>query len=152
REDAREEYAPAAGGGPSVVGRAAEPLRHAATALLVEPPLLRGRGRLRRTPLPAHRRRLAQLLEDSLGRELAVTQLRALVLRDRAHDRSELREHAAPLGRREPGRLLDVEQRLGARRALLRVLAARPTGPREPESDLRPNRLGIHGGHSPGRG
>ncbi len=38
--------------------------------------------------------RLAKLLEDALGRELAVAELRALVLRDRAHDGPELFEHA----------------------------------------------------------
>ena len=104
-----------------------------------------GRGR---SSLPARARSLGDLLDDPLGGELAVAQLRALVLGDRADDRAELREHPPPLGLAEPGRRLDVEERLDARRALLRVLAARPARPRDAEGQFRPNRLGVHGGDS----
>ncbi len=70
-----------------------------------------------------------------------------------AHDRAELaRARALRSASLRPGRLRDVEQRLGARRALLRVLAAGPARAREAEGDLRPNRLDVHGRDSPGRG
>ena len=123
-----------------------------AAALLVESARSCGSRRLRRAPRPSHLHRLAQLLEDPLGRELAVAQLRAFVLRDRPHDRPELRSSTRRRSASaQAGRRLDVEERLDARRALLRVLAARAARPREAERDLRPNRLDVHGGHSPGR-
>ena len=56
--------------------------------------------RLRRAPPAPDARRLAQLLDDPVGRELAVPQLRPLVLRDRADDRPEPLEHAPLLAPR----------------------------------------------------
>src|SRR6476659_5616194 len=117
---------------------AAQLLRACAPSLLVEPPLLRRlRRRGRRAGAPPLRRR-TELLDDAVGRELAVAQLRALVLRDRADDRAEPLEHPAPLRCGEGRRRLDVEERLDARRALLRVLSPRPAGAGEAERDFRP--------------
>ena len=98
-------------------------------ALLLEALLAVPGGRLGRPALPARPGCLHDLLDDPLRRELAVSQLGALVLGDRADERPEQLEHAGALPVPQPGRGLDVEQRLDARRALLRVLpagAARP--------------------------
>ena len=59
----------------AVVDAAAPALRLAAPLLLVEPALLRRLRRLRRPARPLHLRRLAELLEDPLGRELSVPEL-----------------------------------------------------------------------------
>src|SRR5689334_17204436 len=85
------------------------------------------------TERPAHLHGIAELLDDSVGCQFAVSQLRALVLRHRADDRPELREHAPALRDGQPGRFLDVEERLGARRGLLGVLPARPARAGEAE-------------------
>ena len=68
----------------------------------------------------------SQLFEDAIGRELAVAQLGALVLRDCADDRADPLEDALDLGRGQALRRFDVEQRLDAGRGLVRVLAAGP--------------------------
>ena len=80
---------------------------------------------------------LAQRLDQPLDSELAVPQLAALVLGDRSQHRARLADHARLLNAPERGRGLDVEERLDARLGLLRVLAARPTRPREAQLDLR---------------
>ena len=108
--------------------------------------------------LPLDFQRLAQVVDNTLDRELAVPPLAALVLGHGAEDRSGLRNHAALLRVGEPDRALDVEDRLGSGLRLLRVLPARPTRAREAELDLRarnrdrtgdPNRLAGHGSDSP---
>src|SRR5581483_2393612 len=134
-----------------VVRRLPEPLRLAPPALLAEAPLARGLRRLRRRPRAPRPRRPPQLLEHALGRELPVAKLRALVLRNRPHGRPEPGEHATTLAVAERFRRVDVEERLHARRGLLRVLTAGPARARDPERDLAANRLGVHGGDSAGR-
>ncbi len=117
----------------SVVRRAAEALRLRLPALALEPPLPRGRARLRR----AARARwtwvaVAQLLEDPLGRELAVAELRALVLRDGANDRAEPLEHAPRLGRGQ--RPASPRRRRAPRPGSSSCCACWPPGPLEREN------------------
>src|SRR5206468_12367871 len=106
-------------------------LRRGPFVFRLEPPLLRRGGRLRRAPGAAGPGRLPELFDDPLGRELAVPELGALVLGDRADDRAEAVEDAPDLRRRQALPGLDVEQGLHARRALLRVLASRAARARE---------------------
>ena len=90
-----------------------------------------------RSALAPRRRRLRDLLDDPLGRELAVPELRALVLGDRADDRARAaRARAAARPRVSPAERLDVEERLDPRRALLRVLPAGTARPGEAEARL----------------
>src|SRR5262245_40003841 len=89
----------AAPGPPSVaLRRTPETLRRGLPALLLEPPLPGRGGRLGRSPRAPDTRRLPELLDDAVGGELAVAELRSLVLGDRAHDRAEPLEHPAALG------------------------------------------------------
>src|ERR687892_1027048 len=112
-------------GSASVLGRwPTEPFRLAAALLLGDAPLPCGPRRSRRNPPARHRERGAELLEEPLGRELAVAQLAPLVLRDRSQHRTRTREHAALLHVRERVRRLHVEDRLDSRRGLLGVLSA----------------------------
>ena len=98
-------------------------------AFLVQAPLARACGRLG-CPAPAARPgSLLELLEDPLRRELSVAQLRPFVLGDGTHERPDPIEDAAAFGLAEPGRRLDVEERLDPRRALLRMLPAGPARP-----------------------
>src|SRR5581483_5705729 len=96
----------------SVVRRTPQPLDAAAAALSLEALLDRRLRRPRRASWTRNPERLAQLLDEPLGRELAVAPLAALVLRDRPEHRAGL-GHGAPLLRvRERGGGLDVEDRL----------------------------------------
>ena len=70
---------------------------------------------------------VAQLRSEALLGEHTVAELGTLVIGDDAHDRPELGEHASPLRVGERRRGLDVEDQLGARRRLVRMLAARTT-------------------------
>ena len=90
-------------------------------------------GRRRRRTFTASR----QLLDDAVGRELAVSELRPFVLRDRAHDRPELREHArtlrAPTARATPRRRRSPRRASrSSARAGLRDRSSARTGTRSP--------------------
>ena len=74
---------------------------------------------------PPDLRRLAQLLDDPVGRELAVAELRALVLGDRAHDRAEPLEHA-PRARRRSAPPSPRRRRAPRRGSSSSARAARP--------------------------
>src|SRR5256714_1129610 len=115
----------------AVVRPPAQPLRLAAPALLLaSPPLGRGR-RPGRPALPLYLQRLAQGLDQTLGRELAVSPLAAFVLGDGAEHRAGLRSHPPLLGVGQTDRALDAEHRLGPRLGLLRVLPAGAARARE---------------------
>ena len=70
----------------------------------------------------------AQRIRDTPDRELSVACLTALVLGDRAQNRSSLAEHALLLTIRERAGGFDVEERLHPGLRLLRMLPARPAG------------------------
>ena len=78
---------------------APQALDRRAPPLVVEPTLDRRARRLRLAARARHAQRLAQLLDEPVGRQLAVAQLAALVLRDRSQHRPELRRDAALLRR-----------------------------------------------------
>jgi hypothetical protein len=67
-----------------------KPFRLRTAALLLEPSLDRGLARLRRDPAALDVERLAECVGDSLGCELAVPGLAALVLGDGSQDRAGL--------------------------------------------------------------
>src|SRR6185295_15044896 len=96
---------------PSLFGarRPPERLRAGATALVLEPPLARLRGRSRGYPPPRDRERLAQLLDEAIDGKLAVAGLAALVLGHCPDDRTCPRDHSAALGVGQRGRGLDLE-------------------------------------------
>src|SRR5437764_559032 len=112
------------------------PLDLGAAPLLFEAALDRRLRRLRRPPTARDAERLVQLRDEALERQLAVAQLAALVLRDRAEHGAGLREHAPPLRVAERAGRLDVEHRLDARLVLLRVLSARSARPRRAERHI----------------
>src|SRR5258708_33802523 len=132
-----------------ISGGPAEAFRRRVPALCVEAALLGGGGRLRRAAGTADPRRLPQLLQDALRREVAVAQLRALVLRDRTHHRPQAFEDTPDLRRCQPGGGLDVEKRLDAGRGLLRVRPPPPARTCEPERDSWSHRLGLPGRNLP---
>src|SRR6266702_1015342 len=134
--------------------RAPEPFELGAAPLFLQPPLLRGLGRLRRDPLPLDAQRLAELAGEALDRELPVPQLAPLVLRDGPQHGADTAGHAALLHVRQGLGGLHVEHRLHARLRLLRVLATRAARTRETQLDLRErdhdrardaDRVAVHG-------
>src|SRR5216683_612923 len=80
--------------------------------------------------------RFAQAMDEPLGCELAVAQLAALVLRDRADDRPGLGKYASLLRMGERRRSHDVEPRVDLRIRRVRVLPAGATGARGAKLDL----------------
>ena len=101
--------------------------------------------------------RLAQLPDEPLDRELAVSPLAALVLGDRSQDGPRLGQHSSLLHVRQRGRLRHVEERLDPGLGRVGVLAPRAARAGEAELDLgegqhdrprHPNRLRVHGRHS----
>src|SRR6185295_9056393 len=116
-----------------VPGWSSQLLRLRAPLLRLEPPFARSRRRLRRDASTLHLQGLSQLLDEPLDRQLAVPQLAALVLGDRAKRRSGLGEDAAFLGIREGRGRLDVEDRLHPCLGRVRVLSARTARARETE-------------------
>src|SRR3990170_6183270 len=102
------------------------PLRLAPPALLVEAALAGGESRRRRPPWAQDPQRITERLGQALQRELAVSPLAALVLRDRADDGAGAGEHTALLRRAQRSGGLDVEHRLDSGLRLLGVLAPGP--------------------------
>src|SRR5689334_4338089 len=80
-----------------VTGPPAEALDVRAAALAGQPLLAGRRRRRRRPPRPLHPQRLTELVGEPLERELAVSELAALVLRDGAHDGPRTLRDAAAL-------------------------------------------------------
>src|SRR5207247_4196039 len=108
----------------------------AAAALLVEAALDGGLARFRRAALARDAQSLPQGFDEPLGRELAVAPLTPLVLGNGAERGTGARHDAALLRCGQRGGGLDVEDRLDARIALLRVLATWAARAREAEVDL----------------
>ena len=99
---------------------------------------------------PNRRDGLSHLLEDPLGRELAVPELRALVLRrPRARPDRVARARADARASLRAPRSDSTSKSASTRVELF--CACWPPGPLERENrnrDFRPNRLGVHGGDS----
>src|SRR4029078_13240540 len=89
-------------------------LRLAAPLFRFEPPFARRLRRLRRDAPPRDLQRLPQRLDETLDRELAVSELASLVLRDGAEHGPGLRHDEAFLGVRERVRRLHLEDRFDA--------------------------------------
>ena len=102
-------------------------------------------------------KRFAELLDETLDRELPVARLASLVLRDGTQHSAGPCDDTPLLRLGQRRGCLDVEQGLDARGRLLRVLPAGTTRARDPQRDLRdreqdgardPNRLTLGHGHS----
>src|SRR5262249_18746573 len=117
--------------------RPPESLRPRPPALVLEPALARLLPWPGRDAAARHRRSRAELLHQTLDRELAIPALAPLVLRDGSDDGAGAGDDALLLDVRERRRRLDVERRLDPRRGLLGVLAAGSARARDPDHDLR---------------